>query len=110
MGLGAVAAVAVLYFGIMWLTLWRFQVSTDNAAVQADIATISAKLSGYVAEVKVTDNETVRRGQILMTLDTTDIEPRVAAPVPLASNAPAPAAPVAPAMSTAPANVQSLGA
>jgi membrane fusion protein (multidrug efflux system) len=77
MGAGGVAAVVVLYLGIMWLTLWRFQVSTDNAAVQADIATIAPKLSGYVAEVAVTDNQTVKRGQVLMTLDTSDIAPRV---------------------------------
>jgi len=61
----------------MWLTLWRFQVSTDNAAVQADIATIAPKLSGYVAEVTVSDNQTVQRGDVLMTLDTSDIGPRV---------------------------------
>ncbi len=76
-GVGAVAGIAALYVGIMWLTLWRYQVSTDNAAVQADIATIAPKLSGYVAEVNVTDNQTVRRGQVLMTLDTSDIAPRV---------------------------------
>jgi membrane fusion protein, multidrug efflux system len=78
MGVGAVAGIVVLYVGIMWLTLWRFQVSTDNAAVQADIATIAPKLSGYVAEVTVADNQAVKRGQVLMTLDTSDIAPRVA--------------------------------
>ena len=40
-GVGSIAGLAALYVGIMWLTLWRFQVSTDNAAVQADIATIA---------------------------------------------------------------------
>jgi membrane fusion protein (multidrug efflux system) len=74
---GAIAGLAALYVGIMWLTLWRFQVSTDNAAVQADIATIAPKLSGYVAEVNVADNQAVRRGDVLMTLDTSDILPRV---------------------------------
>lgn len=77
MGVGAVAGIVALYLGVMWLTLWRFQVSTDNAAVQADIATIAPKLSGYVAEVSVTDNQTVKRGQVLMSLDTSDIAPRV---------------------------------
>ena len=77
-GAGALAGIVVLYFGVMWLTLWRFQVSTDNAAVQADIATIAPKLSGYVAEVTVTDNQTVKRGQVLLTLDISDIAPRVA--------------------------------
>jgi len=76
-GVGGIAGLAALYVGVMWLTLWRFQVSTDNAAVQADIATISAKLSGYVAEVNVADNQAVRRGDVLMTLDTSDIRPRV---------------------------------
>lgn len=78
MGAGAVGGIVALYVGIMWLTLWRFQVSTDNAAIQADIATIAPKLSGYVADVSVTDNQTVTHGQVLMTLDTSDILPRVA--------------------------------
>ena len=74
---GTIAGLAALYAIVMWLTLWRFQVSTDNAAVQADIATIAPKLSGYVATVNVTDNQTVARGDVLMTLDTSDIVPRV---------------------------------
>ncbi len=77
LGVAATAGFAALYVGVMWLTLWRFQVSTDNAAVQADIATIAPKLSGYVAEVNVADNQTVRRGDVLLTLDTSDIAPRV---------------------------------
>lgn len=76
-GVGTATGLAALYVGVMWLTLWRYQVSTDNAAVQADIAAIAAKLSGYVAEVNVSDNQTVQRGDVLMTLDTSDIRPRV---------------------------------
>lgn len=75
--IGTVAGLAALYALGMWLFVWRFEVSTDDAYVQADIAAIAPKLSGYVAAIKVTDNQRVRAGDVLVELDTSDIKPRV---------------------------------
>ncbi len=47
-------------------------VSTDDAYVEGDIATISSKLSGYVATVNVVANQIVKKGDALVTLDDGD--------------------------------------
>ena len=54
------------------------QVATEDAYVQADIAAIATKLSGYVASRQVPDNQTVKSGDVLLTLDTDDIRLRLA--------------------------------
>lgn len=55
-----------------WWTEGRFMVKTDDAYVQADIGGISAKISGYVAEVAVTENQPVQAGDVLLRLDDGD--------------------------------------
>jgi membrane fusion protein (multidrug efflux system) len=47
-------------------------VSTDDAYVGGDIATISPKLGGYVAKVNVVANQAVKAGDPLVTLDDGD--------------------------------------
>ena len=54
--------------GWMYLTSGRF-VSTDNAYVQADHATIAPQISGRVVEVLVHDNEPVKAGDVLFRID-----------------------------------------
>src|SRR5262249_32771844 len=50
----------------------RFQVSTDDAYVKADNTTIAPKVSGYIGEVPVGDNEQVKAGQVLARIDDRD--------------------------------------
>ena len=50
------------YFGWQYWTVGRFEVSTDDAYVQADNATIAPKVSGYISAVPVGDNEPVKAG------------------------------------------------
>ena len=52
-------------FGWDYWTVGRFQVSTDDAYVKADSTTIAPKVSGYIADVLVGDNEPVRRDKSL---------------------------------------------
>jgi membrane fusion protein, multidrug efflux system len=70
------AAVAVLggaaWFGHDYWTVGRYLVSTDDAYVQADNTTIAPKVSGYLREVLVGDNERVKAGQILARIDQRD--------------------------------------
>src|SRR5690606_36321197 len=42
---------------------------TDNAYVRGQVTILSPQLSGYVAEVPVTDFETVKKGQLLVRID-----------------------------------------
>src|SRR5579871_5118881 len=67
----AVAAVAVIG-GAWWLGEGRFIVSTDNAYVQGDIAVLGARIEGDVAEINAGDNQPVRAGDPLVTLDARD--------------------------------------
>ncbi|HEX4297887.1 MAG TPA: HlyD family secretion protein [Devosia sp.] len=71
-GVGIVALIAAGWFGYNWFTTGRFIISTDDAYVGGDIATISSKLAGYVASVDVVANEAVKKGDPLVTLDDGD--------------------------------------
>jgi membrane fusion protein, multidrug efflux system len=73
LGAAAVAAVAAgAYFGHEYWTVGRFRISTDDAYVKADSSSIAPKVSGYIADVLVGDNETVRAGQPLARIDDRD--------------------------------------
>ena len=71
-GIGLVALLAGGYYGYDWFTTGRYMVSTDDAYVGGDIATISSKLSGYVATVNAVANQSVKKGDPLITLDDGD--------------------------------------
>ena len=70
------AAVAVLggatWYGHDYWTVGRYLVSTDDAYVKADNTTIAPKVSGYLTDVKVGDNERVTAGQVLARIDDRD--------------------------------------
>ena len=72
------AAVAVLagasWYGFDYWTVGRFLVSTDDAYVKADNTTVAPKVSGYLHEVQVGDNEHVRAGQVLARIDDRDFK------------------------------------
>lgn len=61
-----------LWFGVDWWRNGRFIVSTDDAYVGAEMATISAKLAANVATVAVKQNQQVKAGEALVTLDDGD--------------------------------------
>ncbi|MEZ2407439.1 membrane fusion protein (multidrug efflux system) [Bosea sp. OAE752] len=70
--LAGVVLGAGLWYGIDWWRNGRFIVSTDDAYVGAEMATVSAKLSANVAKVSVLQNQEVKAGQSLVTLDDGD--------------------------------------
>ena len=74
--LAAGAAIAALAAGADWgVGYWqtgRFLQSTDDAYLQADYTTIAPKVSGYIGEVLVTDNQPVKAGQVLARIDDRD--------------------------------------
>ncbi|WDZ76128.1 HlyD family secretion protein [Ensifer adhaerens] len=70
--LGLALLAAGGWFGYDWWTNGRFMVSTDDAYIEGDIATISPKVSGYVAKVDVVANQKVKAGDPLVTLDDGD--------------------------------------
>ena len=78
--LGGIAAVALLGAadaGWTWWTVGRFLESTDDAYVLADIASIGAKVPGYVRGLPVDNNQPVKAGDVLAVLDDSDYRARV---------------------------------
>ncbi len=67
-----IAAVADL--GYDYLTTGRYLESTDDAYVKADSTIISPKVSGYIAQVLVGDNQPVKAGQLLARIDDRDFK------------------------------------
>jgi membrane fusion protein, multidrug efflux system len=59
-------------FGYGYLTTGRYLETTDDAYVKADSTIIAPKVSGYIAEVLVGDNEPVEAGQLLARIDDRD--------------------------------------
>ncbi|MBN9256000.1 MULTISPECIES: HlyD family secretion protein [unclassified Mesorhizobium] len=60
------------WYGYEYWTNGRFMISTDDAYVQADMAFVSPKISGYVDQVKVSENQLVKAGDPLLTVDDGD--------------------------------------
>ncbi|MGC8659882.1 MAG: HlyD family secretion protein [Desulfomonilaceae bacterium] len=55
--------------------LWaRNRVSTDDAYVDGHVFVITPRISGYVSQVQIDDNQFVKKDQPLVSLDSTDYE------------------------------------
>jgi membrane fusion protein, multidrug efflux system len=72
---GAIAlSVIASFYGDYYWTTGRFLVSTDDAYVQAHSVLISPKISGYISEVPVDDNQSVKAGEVLARIDPRDYQ------------------------------------
>lgn len=73
-GILAVAVAGGLWFAYDWWTVGRFMVSTDDAYVQGDIASIAPKVTGYVENIPVVANQMVKAGDVIFQLDAGDYQ------------------------------------
>lgn len=69
-----IAALALLWVGFEWLTNWRFIEKTDDAYIAGDIASISPRVSSYILEIPVHENQAVKKGDVLMCLEDGDFK------------------------------------
>jgi membrane fusion protein (multidrug efflux system) len=60
-----------------WVGLARYE-STDDAYMAGDVTPLSAKVSGYVANVPVGDYQTVRKGDLIVEIDPADYRAQLA--------------------------------
>ena len=72
--LGLVVAVAACGFWFYWSFIGSRYESTDNAYTAAEVALITAEVEGSVAEVRVVDSQKVKRGDVLVVIDATDVK------------------------------------
>lgn len=60
------------WYGYHWWVVGRFVVSTDDAYIEANNATLAAKVSGYVDAVEVSDNAHVEADDVIARIDDGD--------------------------------------
>ena len=72
--------VLVFLFSILifcYINYWRGWENTDNAYVEADISMISAKITSYVEDIKVEENQHVKKGDLLVVLRSVEAQANV---------------------------------
>lgn len=74
--LGFVALIFVLIATIyvIWALFFNHSVSTDNAYVGAETASITSMVNGQVEKVLVSDTQTVKQGDVLVRVDNRDAQ------------------------------------
>ena len=76
--IGLVILVIAIVVGGIYYWHSRFYQSTNDAYVQGDPVNISARVSGNIVRVHVTDNQHVQEGELLVEVDPCDYEVRLA--------------------------------
>jgi membrane fusion protein (multidrug efflux system) len=69
---GAALLIAASWYGWSWWSVGRFLQSTDDAYVGGDITPIAPKVAGFIVQVAVGDNQSVKAGDLLVKLDDRD--------------------------------------
>jgi membrane fusion protein, multidrug efflux system len=72
MGLGSLLALAAASYGVHYVLVGRFLVSTDDAYVRANNTTLGARVSGHIAAILPRDNTVVRTGEMIFRIDDGD--------------------------------------
>lgn len=73
-----VVLAVVAFIGIKYFFFASSTESTDNAQVDGDIVPVRTSVPGYVREIRFTDNQAVKKGQVLLVIDDTDLKARLA--------------------------------
>jgi membrane fusion protein, multidrug efflux system len=69
---GLMIFIMAIITGATYVYSQRWEESTDDAALNAHIVTISPKISGYIKTLNITDNQLVKAGDVLLEIDDTD--------------------------------------
>ena len=69
----AVAVVALLWF-LYWLLIGSRQVTTDDAYVQADVAQVTALVSGPIIQDGAGETQFVNKGDVVAVIDPADYQ------------------------------------
>jgi membrane fusion protein (multidrug efflux system) len=72
MGIGALLALAAAAYGVDYVLVGRFYVSTDDAYVRANNTTLGARVTGHIAAILPGDNALVRTGEVIFRIDDGD--------------------------------------
>jgi membrane fusion protein (multidrug efflux system) len=72
MGIVALLALAAASYGVYYVLVGRFYVSTDDAYVRANNTMLGARVSGHIAAILPGDNALVRTGEVIFRIDDGD--------------------------------------
>ncbi len=70
---------ALLFMAMDWWQHSRFIESTDNSYVEGEITGVTTRVAGYVTELMVSDNQSVRKGDILLKIDDRELLQQITA-------------------------------
>ena len=71
-GLFILLILSILYYFLVY----RYYQSTDNAYVKADLTWIMPRVAGEVLKIDIQDNQYVKQGQMLLSIDNRDFQAR----------------------------------
>jgi len=73
-GFGVLLLVLIVggYYGYTEIMFYQTHVETEDAQTDGNISPVLSRVSGYVDHVYVDDNEQVKKGQLLVTIDSTE--------------------------------------
>ncbi len=73
----AVAVIAGARYSIRTIVKHLLYVTTDDAFIEGHIISISPKASGFISQVPVKDNQEVKKGDLLVSIDPRDYQAKV---------------------------------
>lgn len=77
-----VVAIGILLAGVVFFIWWVskgiFIQTTDDTYIGGNITTVASKVSGYISAIEVRDNQSVKKGDIILRLDDRDYRANVA--------------------------------
>jgi len=66
-----------IIIGILYYNYLKYNISTDDAYVEGAIHLVSPKIAGTILNVYVNDNQQVKKGDVLVTLDPKDFDIKI---------------------------------
>lgn len=73
---GVVVAAGAVY-GVRTIGFYRHHAETDDAQIEGHIDPVLPRVSGYVTSIAVDDNQRVEKGEVLLTIDTRDLQAKL---------------------------------
>jgi membrane fusion protein (multidrug efflux system) len=66
----------VVILSVTWYSDYSSYISTDDAYIESDKVTVSPQIMGHILQIYVDEGDTVKQGQLLATLDSSDLVAR----------------------------------
>jgi membrane fusion protein (multidrug efflux system) len=76
--IAAVFLVAGLFFGVRYYVYASAHESTDDAFIEGHVIQISPKVTGHISKVYISENQQVKKGDLLAEIDSRDYDAKLA--------------------------------